>query len=258
MPDRTFQVVDGYIHCGLSRYKPIEVVREMMAAGGVDRAVLVQHLGEFDNSYIEGVIRADPAHLIGIAMVDENEPAAANAELERLAASDAFVGVRIPGWTLKAAPGLVRRVSELGLIVMLYCREGTAEYLPELRALLDARPDCRMMLTHLANPVKPEEPGFAKHDAVFELAKHPGVQFQLSGMHMRTEYPYAPLFPLIEQAVDAFGVDRIVWGSNYPPLGGVEEYAREARLMLEGGLPVPAAAIPAVAGGNALRFYFGE
>ncbi|HUE16056.1 MAG TPA: hypothetical protein VMR25_17935, partial [Planctomycetaceae bacterium] len=60
------EIVDAYAHCGLSKYEPIEKVREVMAAAGVSRAVLVQHLGEFDNSYIGPVVQSDPQHLAGV------------------------------------------------------------------------------------------------------------------------------------------------------------------------------------------------
>src|SRR6202043_1719838 len=44
LPYIGMEIVDAYAHCGLSKYEPIEKVRAAMAAGGVSRAVLVQHL----------------------------------------------------------------------------------------------------------------------------------------------------------------------------------------------------------------------
>ena len=37
-------IVDGYAHCGIRKYQPVEVVLDTMAHAGVDRAVLCQHL----------------------------------------------------------------------------------------------------------------------------------------------------------------------------------------------------------------------
>ena len=45
-------IIDSYTHCGISKYLPIEDVSATMDRAGVHRAVLAQHLGEFDNSYI--------------------------------------------------------------------------------------------------------------------------------------------------------------------------------------------------------------
>ena len=58
------EVVDGYCHCGTSKYRPIEDIGKVMGRFGVSRAVLVQHLGEFDNRYIERVAGEDPGRWV--------------------------------------------------------------------------------------------------------------------------------------------------------------------------------------------------
>lgn len=251
---RGFEVVDAYTHCGLSNYEPIETVRATMATAGVSRAVLVQHLGEFDNAYIARAAAGDRAHLVGVGMVDESSATAA-ADLEALAAMG-LRGVRLPGGTLRRRPELATAAVDLGLVVMLYTVNGVAKYLDEVRALLEARPDCRLVLTHLGNPPRPEEPEFAEHDFVLGLAEHPGTYFQLSGMELRCPYPHEAYYPLIERAASAFGTARLLWGSNYPPVGGVTEYRAELDLLLGGRLPLPADAIPDIASGNAIRLWF--
>ena len=70
------EIIDSYSHCGISKYEPIERVRGVMRSGGVARAVLVQHLGEYDNRYLQDVVAADPDHLAGVCMVDHQLPAA--------------------------------------------------------------------------------------------------------------------------------------------------------------------------------------
>jgi hypothetical protein len=37
-------MIDGYAHCGLSKYRPVEDVLDVMRSAGVDRAVLCQPL----------------------------------------------------------------------------------------------------------------------------------------------------------------------------------------------------------------------
>jgi hypothetical protein len=60
-------IVDGYAHCGISRYQPVEIVLDTMAQAGVDRAVLCQHLGEYDNSYLAEVVGSRPQQFAGSA-----------------------------------------------------------------------------------------------------------------------------------------------------------------------------------------------
>ncbi len=47
-----------------------------------------------------------------------------------------------------------------------------------------------------------------------------------------------------------------MWGSNYPLVGTQDDYIADLRLLLEGRLPVPSAAIPQIAGENARRLWF--
>src|ERR1700722_9969665 len=88
------EIIDAYAHCGLSKYEPIEKVRETMAAAGVSRAGLVQHLGVFDNSYIGSVVASDPQHVAGVLLVDHRQKDVVGT-LERWHASGNFQGIRL-------------------------------------------------------------------------------------------------------------------------------------------------------------------
>src|SRR5215471_12567202 len=99
------EIIDSYAHCGLSKYEPIEKVREVMIAGGVSRAVLVQHLGEFDNSYIDSVVASDPEHFAGVLLVDHTAPNVASM-LAKWVASGNFQGLRLTAEALLAKPEL--------------------------------------------------------------------------------------------------------------------------------------------------------
>jgi len=39
------RIVDAFTHCGVSKYNPIEDARRTVQSAGVQRAVLVQHMG---------------------------------------------------------------------------------------------------------------------------------------------------------------------------------------------------------------------
>ena len=67
-------IVDGYAHCGISKYQPVEVVLETMAQAGVDRAVLCQHLGEVDSSYLAQVVGNRPEQFAAVFLVNPAEP----------------------------------------------------------------------------------------------------------------------------------------------------------------------------------------
>jgi len=249
------EIIDAYAHCGLSKYEPIEKVRATMAAGGVSRAVLVQHLGEFDNSYIGSVIASDPEHLAGVLLVDHWAENFAET-LGKWVASGNFQGLRLTAEALVAKPELFALAGNLGLVIVLYAPQGIRPILSLLRTELQSASFSRLVVTHLGNPsVNEAKLDDAARD-VLELAQFSNVYLQLSGMKMFCPYPHEPLYPLIAQAVDAFGVNRILWGSNYPVGGAQEDYVADLRLLLDGRLPVPGEAIVPIAGENAKRLWF--
>lgn len=112
------ELIDGYTHCGVSKYEPIERVAEVMAAAGVGRAVLVQHLGEFDNAYLGRVAAADAQRFAAVCLVD-HQPADCVQTLERWAASGCFKGLRLTTDALAARSALADAAVDSGLILVL-------------------------------------------------------------------------------------------------------------------------------------------
>lgn len=58
----------------------------------------------------------------------------------------------------------------------------------------------------------------AQLDAVFDLAQFPNVALKWShapSLLSDEAYPFADLLPLLRRAIDAFGVERIMWASDY-------------------------------------------
>lgn len=249
------QIIDGYTHCGLSKYHPIEQVRAVMSGAGVDCTVLAQHLGEYDNTYIGDIAAGDPQHFAAVGLVDHESVQAVD-ELEHLASSGHFRGVRYTTDLITAAPHLLHEAARLGLVVVLWAPNGLGRHVTQLDHWLDSHADARLVITHLATPDIAEAPHFKNAKACFQLARHGNVYLQLSGMKMCCPYPHEPLYDLVAQGFEHFGPDRLYWGSNYPVIGDVDDYRADLQLLLEGKLPLPEDAIERVASGNAKRLWF--
>lgn len=249
------EIVDSYLHCGLTKYRPIEDVETTISAAGVSRAVIVQHLGEYDNSYIRRIVEKQPSRFAGVCLVDHRDTRVGHS-LEALLVDGPFRGVRLTADVLRETPAVFTATADAGGVIAYFAPQGIAGSVDTLIRFLDTRPDCRLVITHLGNPSIEESPGFAEHRAIFRLASYAGVYLQISGMGMFGQYPHEPLYPLIDEAARAFGTERLVWGSNFPVVGEIEEYKKELRLLLDGRLPVPAESIPAIAGGNSRALWF--
>src|SRR5215469_3625471 len=86
-------IVDSHCHASLVWYAPIESLLHEMDRNGVDRAILIQIIGEYDNTYQTECVRQHPDRLASVVHINGNE-AAAPSVLERLATEGA-VGIRL-------------------------------------------------------------------------------------------------------------------------------------------------------------------
>lgn len=223
-------MIDGYSHCGISKYRPALDVLAVMESAGVERAVLCQHLGEYDNRYLAEVVSRYPEKFAAICLVDPTSPTAA-ADLEKWHSAGKFRGVRLFAEWLQHE-SLWSRAVDLGLTLVLYTPEGTAAAAPAIRKFAAAHPSARLVLTHLGNPILKN--GQPSDTELLRLADTPGLFVQLSGLSQFCEFPHPELDSLIRQTIREFGAQRIYWGSNYPVCGGDDEYRRDLEFVSSG------------------------
>ncbi len=250
------EITDAYAHCGLLKYKPVEDLNRVMDRFGVRRAVLVQHVGEFDNGYIEGLVAKIPGRFAGVFLVDLNgaEPAG---EVRRWAEGGRFRGIRLPVESLATHAAVWQWAAQLGLNFILYGAFNRANA-ARLAGFAGDHPHSAIVLAHLGFPDPKEAPGFASLKPVLELAASRNVLVQVSGMHSRGRPPYDELVPVVKSLYSAFGPERLLYGSNFPNMGEEAVYGLEIDLIRSGKLGIPAEAAPAVMNHNAVRVWFGR
>ena len=152
--DRAQVIVDSHCHASQAWYGPVESLVYEMDRNGVERAILIQIAGEYDNSYQLACVRQHPDPLASVVHLDA-ATAAAPAELERLAVAGA-VGVRL-GASIRT-PGddplaIWRTAGRLGLAVSCY-RSGTDPSLVE--EIVTTLPDLRLVLEHFTGRAENE------------------------------------------------------------------------------------------------------
>ncbi len=226
----TVQLIDGYCHCGLRKYRPIEDVSAVMDRFGVSRAVLVQHMGEYDNSYIGGIVAAQPDRFAGVMLVDVDGDAA---DLDL----PGFRGVRLVASTLQTHAHVWERAAALGLNLVIYGEPTIADHVDALGEFAAEHPGANLIISHMGVLMRDLE----DHRPILNLAAHANVYVQVSAFHMFDDEPYAKLVPIVERFVEAFGPRRLYYGSNFPVMEHDELYGRELELMRSGALGVPGA-----------------
>ncbi|MBB6250914.1 amidohydrolase family protein [Nitrospirillum iridis] len=128
---------------------------------------------------------------------------------------------------------------------------------PHLPSLLDfarRHPDLALVIDHGAKPfiARGEIHDWAAR--MRDLAALPGVHCKLSGLLTEAGEcrGAAHLRPYVDVLLDAFGPDRLMWGSDWPVVNLAGDYAGWLAMAQD---LVPAAAHAAVFGGTARHFY---
>ena len=167
---------------------PASLLETYLREHGVDRAVLVQPMypGE-DNSLILDVARANPGRFAAVVVAHSPERLAACAGARGLRVRPAMEGIGSDAlWD--AARGLV--VSVLG----------RPEHVGDVAAKAARFPDVPIVVDH-----------FLHGEAVLDLARFPNVHVKVSGMHH-----FAYTEALLRDVRSRFGLDRMLWGSDFP------------------------------------------
>lgn len=155
-----------------------------------------------------------------------------------------------------------------------------APQLPDVARLAGAIPELRMVLDHLGKPevgtaAAPRIPSVEWVRDLDELARHPEVFCKLSGLPAEAggDWSREQLEPFLDVAADAFGEERLMWGSDWPvsvigpaepgdphaPYDGSPTYQPNARTRWLEVVVAWAEArghdVDAILWGNAERFY---
>jgi L-fuconolactonase len=214
-----------------------------MDAIGVDAAVLVSFgmIYGFDNRYALDAVARYPERF---ALVGRLDPASADlaAEVAAFARRRNVVGVRVlalqPGQLAAGHFDRMFRAAEAnGLVLCIYATEGIGE----LHRLAKAHPDLQIVLDHMcldqpdpAALAAGQDP-FAKLPEILELARHPNIAAKLTGIATLSKlpYPFADLWPWIHRIRDAFGPQRLMWGTDTTRTGLA--YREELDFMRQSG-----------------------
>ena len=197
-----------------------EQLLEQMARHGTEKTVLVQVIHyKWDNRYAGDCLKQYPDRFEGVCRVDPQSPAAAD-DLSRWVEEYGFRGVRLsPGvgpegdWFTRAdLDALWRRTQELKVPM---CILTVQERLPDLERWIRKYEDVQVCVDHMARPSVDDSDGAAN---LLRLARYPEVYVKISGTWAvsNEKYPYRDTHAVVRQVYDAFGPERLMWGTDWP------------------------------------------
>lgn len=190
----------------------------VLDAHGLSHGLVVaaQPYGLDNRAMLDGIAAAG-GRLKGIALAG---PAISERELASLA-ERGVVGIRmnlttygLREFTEPGADRLLSRVKEMGWFLQIHCeKDELVEAAPIIR-----KAGVRLMVDHFGRPDLARgigQPGFA---VLLEFGRSGNAVIKLSGPFRVSGEgpPYRDVDPFIAAAIDAFTLDNVVWGSDWP------------------------------------------
>ena len=220
---------------------------EMIAAmdkAGVAKSAVVQASSAyaFDNSYVAAAVAAYPKRFTGVFSVDVLAPDAVDKMKHWMAKG--LTGMRLytagstmeqklwftdpktfPAWTF---------AGEAGIPV---CMQMRFKAFPQLKEILERFPKVRFIIDHLGRTEMADGPPYAAAAPLFELARYPNVYLKVTHRNFEeARNGKATPETFFPKLIQAFGANRIAWGSNFPaakqPLSELVALGRETLAFL--------------------------
>lgn len=240
-----------------------ELLAEMDLCG-VDWTVLVQtSWSTWDNGYIADSAARFPRRFVGHGLLDPQDPDnAAQARYwvrERGLAGFRFHPMYYPDekilLTAQNKP-LWEEIAALGAVIQFHLN---AQFADQVDQIARRCPWVVFILDHMGYPQVGAE--VAAFQPILDLARHDNVYLKLSDVAGRSKqgFPYPDVHPYIELLVQAFGAQRMVWGTGYPGHHRLKHkwptLQDELRLVREGLPFLSAAEQDRILGGTAAEIW---
>jgi predicted TIM-barrel fold metal-dependent hydrolase len=207
----------------------VESLIASMDEAGVAKAAVVHSSTTygFDNSYVLDGCRQYPDRLVAVGSVDVLDDKVV-ATIHRLK-DKGLAGLRIfTGGSTKDFdpseldnPKSFRAWEALAELDLPMCIQTGPIGLPQVAMLAKKFPTVNIILDHLARPIVADGPPYNEAASLFEMAALPNIYLKLAPRIFNdARKDKASPDTFFPRLVEAFGADRMAWGSNFPTSPG--------------------------------------
>jgi L-fuconolactonase len=245
----------------------LDDLRRETAAAGIDRTVVVQAVSGTGET--EDLLAAAAgsgglvAGVVGWVGLEAPDVAGALDRLRALPGGDRLVGIRHQvqdeedrDWLSR--PAVRQGLSAVAAAGLAYDLLVLAPQLPSAQAAVEALPQVRFVLDHAAKP--PIAAGALRpwSDELARIAALPNLACKLSGLVTEArwdDWDAERIRPYAHRVLEAFGPDRVMFGSDWPVCELAASYGRVRELAGELLRDLSADERDVVLGGTARRVY---
>jgi len=207
----------------------VEMLVDDMDRYGCAHAVMVQVIYHgWDNSYVADCVKRYPDRLKAHGLIDPTDPNVAQ-RLEYWMKEQSLHGMRFsPIYYQNGNHGgdswldasethrLWRTAGKLGALFNFFI---AAKQLPRLAKMVRAHPEVKITIDHLSQIDLGADDPEPEMRLLLSMAKYPNVWVkvsELTSVSKSGEYPFADAYPYVKRVFEAFGPDRLLFGTGYP------------------------------------------
>ena len=240
-----------------------EDLRPQLDELGVEQTVLVQTHSSLKNND-EFLTIAENHDWVGavVGWVDLTDPDVGRT-LEALATNPKFRGVRHqwedeqdPAWIMR--PDVLRGLREVAKCGLRYDLLAKPPNWPYLAQVAEAVPNLPLVIDHIAKPSIKTRQFDDWVEAMTQAAQVPHMMCKVSGMVTEADWDNwqpSDLKPYVTHAIEIFGIDRVMWGSDWPVCLLAGSYAQVFGALKYSITDLSEPDQAKILGENARRFY---
>jgi len=243
-------------------FLPEDLMPELEGAGFHGSIAVQARQSLEETRWLLELAASSPLILGVVGWVDLRSPEV-RSQLQSFAGSPKLVGVRHivqgePDERFLLQPEFLRGIGVLEEVDLTYDILIYPRHLPVAAEFVRHFPRQRFVLDHLAKPLIKSGSIHPWDAGMRELAGFPNVFCKLSGMVTEADWRnWKPehMTPYLEIALDCFGPERLMIGSDWPVCTVAASYPQTMNVVLDYFAKYPAEVQQAVLGGNAQRFW---
>jgi L-fuconolactonase len=206
-----------------------ENILRLWSENHVEGGVGVQYNSAYktDNSYTVDSSDAYPDKIAAVIILDARKPETP-AKLREYVEKHGVTGLRLTGYPDKEgnypwmeapeAQATWAEANRLGLaMVLMYLpTKPSPTAIQKIEALAKRYPQVNVVMDHIGWPATEGAPNYGISPELVSLARLPNVYFKLTSINFEhLEAAKLDPAPFVRHAVDVFGADHMMWGSDY-------------------------------------------
>jgi L-fuconolactonase len=248
---------------GLRRnFFPHDLIPELKD-NGFDRSIAVQARQSLEETRWLLQLAEDSPTILGVVGWADLRAPDIRSQLKSLAGNPKLVGIRHivqsePDDRFLLQSDFLRGIAALEEFELAYDILIYAKHLPVAAEFVEKFPRQRFVLDHLAKPAIKSGHIDTWASGIRKLAAFPNVFCKLSGLVTEADWRHwtpVQITPYLDIALECFGPDRLMIGSDWPVCLVAASYSRAIELVKTYIAQRSPQSLSAVLGGNAARFY---